>query len=106
MKKVIIAVVLTIAAMCWYIKQFTATDDCEQKVIVDYVIYTPTKEISRTTTFKTNGHRFERYYTSYKGTNDVYVINVDAKWYKKSMFSIYTGTEHCEIISIKVVDLK
>lgn len=80
----------------------------KQKVLVEYVIYAPTKELHKSTIIRAYGNKFESYCISSRGTNDVYVKDVSDgyRWkiFKQTIFPIYSGTNDCIITNIKILD--
>lgn len=76
----------------------------EQDVQIDYIVYTPVKELHRSKVVKISGDNLAPQYCTGKGTNIVYVIDDSDKY---SIFNhrprvkIYNGTDYCEVISIK-----
>lgn len=82
----------------------------EKRVLVEYVVYAPTGELHRSKIIKVSGdcNKFDVWYTSMRGTNDVYIkdITEDTKWKwvsKRTTFLVYTGTNDCEITNIKIL---
>ena len=85
----------------------------EQKVLVEYVVYAPTGELHRSKIIKVSSdcNKFDVWYTSQRGTNDVYIkdITKDTKWKwvsRRTTFLVYTGTNDCEITNIKILKNK
>lgn len=98
--------ILTCGIMGKYIYNQLSYTPGEQKVQVDYIIYTGPKELHRTKIIKINGDKLAPRYSSYRGTNDVDIVDCnDYGWLgARPRVNIYSGTNYVEVISIKPIN--
>lgn len=78
-----------------------------KSVRVDYCIYTPVKELKKTTVIKIKGEKFIPRYTSHKGTNRVYITDTSKNYglfNTRPIVEIYEGTDYCDVVKITILE--
>lgn len=79
----------------------------EKKVKVEYVIYTPTKEIKKTGVYKMRGESFAVEHQSFRGGNELYIYDSsdnDGYLWADQKIKIYDGTVYAEVEKITILE--
>lgn len=103
-KKILLLVYIAFGvALAFYIRDQYFSDKYEQNVKVDYVIYTPAKELHRSKVIKINGNNLGPFYHASRGINKVYIIDKNDGYgifNHRPCINLYDGTDYCEVVKI------